>query len=53
MASYRYKFLGKQQLPRMTEAEAIDHCRLNAEQVFAIPTVSRVDEDGNPKRGHG
>ena len=52
MASYRYKFLGKQQLPsKMTEAEAIEHCRLSYEQLAAIPIVSRVDDDGNAKRG--
>lgn len=52
MASYRYKFLGKQQLPsKMTEAEAADHCALTAEQIAAIPSVSRYDEDGNLKRG--
>ncbi|WP_300652243.1 Tn3 family transposase [Hydrogenophaga sp.] len=52
MASYRYKFLGKQQLPsKMTEAEAIEHCRLSDEQLAAIPIVSRVDDDGNAKRG--
>ena len=52
MASYRYKFLGKQQLPsKMTEAEAIEHCRLSDEQLAAIPIVSRVDHEGNAKRG--
>ena len=52
MASYRYKFLGKQQLPsKMTEAEAIEHCRLSDEQLAAIPIVSRVDDDGHAKRG--
>ncbi len=52
MASYRYKYLGKQQLPfRMTEAEAIEHCKLSDEQLAAIPSVSRVDEEGNAKRG--
>jgi len=52
VASYRYKFLGKQQLPtRMTEAEAMEHCTLSAEQLAGIPSFNRVDEDGNRKRG--
>ena len=35
----------------MTEAEAIEHCKLSDEQIAVIPTVSRLDEDGNAKRG--
>lgn len=51
MASYRYKFLGKAQLPRMSEAEASDCCRLSDEQIAAIPSASRFDENGKPKMG--
>ena len=51
MASYRYKFLGKAQLPRMSEAEASDCCRLSDEQIAAIPSASRFDENGKPKIG--
>lgn len=35
----------------MTEAEAIEHCKLSDEQIAVIPTISRLDEDGNAKRG--
>ena len=51
MASYRYKFLGKQALPKISEAEAIDLCRLSDEQIAAIPVVSRFDDAGKPKLG--
>lgn len=51
MASYRYKLLGKERLPSMTEAEAIEHCTLTDEQLAAIPAVSRFDENGKPKMG--
>lgn len=51
MASYRYKFLGKQQLPKMSEAEALEHCRLTDEQIVAIASVSQVDVGDKPKPG--
>lgn len=51
MASYRYKYLGKQPLPKMSEAEAAEHCTLTEEQISALPSISRFDDDGNLKRG--
>lgn len=52
MASYRYKFLGKQLLPtRITEDDAAEYCTLSAAQIAAIPKPGLVDEDGKPSRG--
>jgi TnpA family transposase len=52
MASYRYRFLGKEALPsRMTDSEAAEHCTLTPEQLAAVPLPQSTNEDGSPKRG--
>lgn len=52
MASYKYKFLGRESLPpRMTEAEAEELCSLLPEQIAQIPKDENVDDFGKRKRG--